>query len=135
MKQRLTLCIGIALAMAILSSGWITRDAHAAPQVPSASDHTVTVMTQNMDEGTDFRLVLTATSFSGLEAAVGATYQEVQASNIPERAAAVAQEIGEAQPALVGLQEATQWLTGSPGSPQATTVVYDQLQSLLDALA
>ncbi len=135
MKQRLTLCIGIALAMAILSSGWITRDAQAAPQVPSTSDPTVTVMTQNMDEGTDFKLIFTATSFSGLEAAVGVTYQEVQASNIPERAVAIANEIAQDEPALVGLQEATQWLTGPLGSPPATTVVYDQLQSLLDALA
>ena len=136
MKQRLTLCIGIALAMAILSSGWMTRDAHAAPQVPSTSDHTVTIMSQNMfGEGADFTPALTATSLPALEAAVGTIYQEVQASNIPERAAAVADEIGEAQPALVGLQEVFQWLTGPLLSPPATTVQFDSLQSLLDALA
>jgi Endonuclease/Exonuclease/phosphatase family len=136
MKQRLTLCIGIALAMAILSSGWITRDAHAAPQVPSTSDHTVTIMSQNMfGEGADFTPALTATSLPALEAAVGTIYQQVQASNIPERAAAVADEIGEAQPALVGLQEVFQWLTGPLGSPPATKVQFDSLQSLLDALA
>ena len=136
MKQRLTLCIGIALAMAILSSGWITRDAHAAPRVPSTIDHTVTVMSQNMfGESTDLTPAITATSLSALEAAVGTIYQQVQASNIPERAAAVAHEIGEAQPALVGLQEVFQWFTGPLGSPPATTVAEDQLQSLLDALA
>jgi len=136
MKQRLTLCVGIALAMAILSSGWMTRDAHAAPQVPSTSDHTVTVMSQNMfGEGADFTPALTATSLPAFEAAVGTIYQEVQASNIPERAVAVADEIGEAQPALVGLQEVFQWLTGPLLSPPATTVQFDSLQSLLDALA
>src|SRR5712692_6753617 len=136
LEQILTLCIGIALAMAILSSGWMTRDAHAAPQVPSTSDHTVTIMSQNMfGEGADFTPALTATSFSAFEAAVGTIYQEVQASNIPERAVAVADEIGEAQPALVGLQEVFQWLTGPLLSPPATTVQFDSLQSLLDALA
>src|SRR5258707_8139915 len=135
MKRRLTLCIGIALAMTILSSGLITRDAQAAPQLPSTSDHTVTIMSQNMfGEGADFTPALTATSLPALEAAVGTIYQQVQASNIPERAVAVADEIGEAQPALVGLQEVFQWLTGPLGSPPATTVQFDSLQSLLDAL-
>lgn len=136
MKQRLTLCVGIALVMAILSSGWITRDAHAAPQVPFTKDHTVTVMTQNMfGESADFTPAFTATSLPAFEAAVGTIFQEVQASNIPERAVAVAHEIGEAQPALVGLQEVYQWFTGPLLSPPATTVADDQLQSLLDALA
>src|SRR5258708_6892053 len=136
MKRRLTLCIGIALAMTILSSGWITRDAQAAPQLPSTSDHTVTIMSQNMfGEGADFTPALTATSLPALEAAVGTFSKQVQASNMPERAVAVADEIGEAQPALVGLQEVFQWLTGPLGSPPATTVQFDSLQSLLDALA
>lgn len=136
MKQRLTLCIGIALVMAILSSGWITRDAQAAPQVPSTSDLTVTVMSRNVfGDAADFTPAFTATSLPALEAAVGTIYQQVQASNIPERAVAVAHEIEEAQPTLVGLQDVFQWLTGPLGSPPATTVQLDSLQSLLDALA
>ena len=136
MKQRLTLCIGIALVTAILGSSWLTRDAHAAPQVLSTHDHTVTIMSQNMfGEGADFTPAFTATSLPALEAAVGTIYQQVQASNIPERAVAMADEIGEAQPALVGLQEVFQWFTGPLGSPPATTVQFDSLQSLLHALA
>ncbi len=118
----------IATAIAIPLSGNITRS-HAA------SDRTVTVMTQNMDEGTDFGPIFTATTLSGFEAAVGATYNEVKAGNIPERAVAIANEIAQDEPVLVGLQEASQWLTGPLGSPPAKTVVFDQLQSLLDALA
>lgn len=136
MKQQLTLCIGIALVLAMLGSSWLTRDAHAAPQVLSTHDHTVTIMSQNMfGEGADFTPVFTATSLPALEAAVGTIYRQVQASNIPERAVAVADEIGEAQPALVGLQEVFQWFTGPLGSPPATTVQFDSLQSLLHALA
>ena len=136
MKQRLILCIGIALAMAILNSGWITRDAQAAPQVPPTHDHVVSVMSQNMfGEGADFTPALAATSLPAFEVAVGKIFQAVQASNIPERSVAVADEIGEAQPVLVGLQEVFQWFTGPLGHPPATTVVFDQLQSLLGALA
>jgi endonuclease/exonuclease/phosphatase family metal-dependent hydrolase len=135
-KQRLTLCIGIALVMVILGSGWITRDAHAAPQLPATHDHTVTIMSQNMfGDAADFTPAFTATSLPALESSVGTIYQQVQASNISERAAAVADEIGEVQPALVGLQDLFQWFTGPFGSPPATTVAYDQLQSLLGALA
>ncbi len=101
----------IAAALVIPLSGSLTRS-HAA------SDRTVTVMTQNMDDGTDFGPIFTATSFSGFVAAVGATYNEVQAGNIPERTVAVAHEIGQAQPVLVGLQEVSQWLTGPLESPR-----------------
>jgi len=136
MKQRLILCIGIALALTILGSGWITSAAQATPQVPATPGHRVTVMSENMfGESADLAPPFAATSLPAFEAAVGTIYQGVQASNIPERAAAVAGEIGEAQPTLVGLQEVFQWLTGPLGSPPARTVAYDQLQSLLDALA
>jgi hypothetical protein len=74
-------------------------------------------MTQNMDEGTDFGLLASATTPAQFVAAVTATYQEVQASNIPERAAGVAAEIAVARPTLVALQEVSLWRTGSPGSP------------------
>lgn len=136
MKQRWICCLGIALVMAILGSGWLTRAVYASPQDPTTHDHTVTLMSQNMfGDAADFTPAFTATSLPALEAAVGTIYQQVQASNIPERAAAVADEIGEDQPALVGLQDLFQWFTGPLGSPPATTVAYDQLQSLLDALA
>jgi endonuclease/exonuclease/phosphatase family metal-dependent hydrolase len=91
-------------------------------------------MTQNMDEGTDFGPIFAASTFPQFLTAVATTYAEVQAGNIPERAAAVAREIGDAQPDLVGLQEVAQYQIGSLSSPHATTVTFDQLQSLLTAL-
>jgi endonuclease/exonuclease/phosphatase family metal-dependent hydrolase len=93
----------------------------------------VPIMTVNMDEGTGFGPVLTASSRDAFFAAVTATYQQVQASNPSERAAGVAREIAIAQPTLVGLQEATVWRTGPLGGP-ATAVQIDQLQLLQDAL-
>ena len=94
----------------------------------------LTVMTRNMFIGTDFAPILGATSFDGFLVAVANAYLDVQQSNIPERAAAVADEIQAKQPHLIGLQEVSIWRTGPIGEP-ATTVTYDALQSLLDELA
>src|SRR3989454_1423872 len=116
----------IMLAMSICLSG---VHANAAGRA-----RVLTVMTRNMDTGTDFRPIFSATSPLQLLTAVGAAYAEVQASNIPERAAGIAKEIEATQPALVGLQEVTTVHTGPFGGP-ATTLVFDQLQSLLDELA
>jgi endonuclease/exonuclease/phosphatase family metal-dependent hydrolase len=87
------------------------------------------VMTQNMDAGTDlgFLFVLPVPQ------AVDATYSEVTASKIPERAALLAEEIVAKQPDLISLQEVTLWRTGaSPAT--AVNVLYDQLDLLLQAL-
>jgi endonuclease/exonuclease/phosphatase family metal-dependent hydrolase len=95
----------------------------------------VTVMTYNVDEGTDLAPVLGATTLAELVTAVAEVYAEVQASNIPERAAGIARQIEIAHPDLIGLQEVSTWRTGPLGSPPATTVQFDALQSLLDELA
>ena len=97
------------------------------------SDRPLTVLTRNMDEGTDFGPIFTATTFPQFAGEVAAAYVEVQQSNVPERAAALAKEIEATQPQLVGLQEVSIWRTGPLFGP-ATTVTYDALQSLLDAL-
>jgi endonuclease/exonuclease/phosphatase family metal-dependent hydrolase len=93
----------------------------------------LTVMTRNMDEGTDFGPIFAATTFPQFAVEVAAAYVEVGQSNIPERAAAVAREIEVKQPHLIALQEVSVWRTGPFGGP-ATTVTYDALQSLLDEL-
>ena len=124
--RRTFLVIAIMLAMSICLSG---VHANAAGR-----DRVLTVMTRNMDTGTDFGPIFSATTPLQLLTAVGAAYAEVQASNIPERAAGIAKEIEANQPDLVGLQEVTTVHTGPFGGP-ATTLVFDQLQSLLDELA
>lgn len=95
----------------------------------------VTVMTYNLDEGTDFKLIFGATTQSQFFAAAGATYLEVQASRIPERAVAAAAEIARAHPDVVSLQEVSLWRTGTLFHPPAQQVTIDALASLQDALA
>lgn len=98
-------------------------------------DRTLTVMTRNMYLGTDFDEILLAQTGGQLVQAVTQAYAEVEASKIPERIAAMADEIEAAQPVLVGLQEVTTWRVGQFGDPaQATTVTYDFLQLLHNEL-
>jgi endonuclease/exonuclease/phosphatase family metal-dependent hydrolase len=97
-------------------------------------DRKLVVMSRNLDTGSDYNLVLRATNETEAVLAVAATYKEIVASNIPERADGIAAEIQQQMPDLVALQEVTTLLHGPFGGP-ATTQDFDQLQSLMDALA
>ena len=97
-------------------------------------DRVLTVITRNMDNGTDFGPIFAAQTQAQLVAADSATFAEIQASNIPERAAGIAAEIAAAQPDVVGLQEVFTYRVG-PFGATPTTVVYDALQSLLTDLS
>ncbi len=99
---------------------------HAAAAVP------LTIMTQNMDEGTDYTALLTATSPGAFVAAVTQTYQTIEATQPAARASAIANEIAARQPDIVALQEASIVRTSTSGP--ATTVTSDLLGSLLTSL-
>ena len=97
-------------------------------------DRVLKVMTRNLDTGSDFGFVVSATTPFDTIVGVTETLQEVLQSNIPERAQGIAAEIQAQKPDLVGLQEVTKLRIGPFGGP-ATTVVADQLPSLMAALA
>ncbi|MGZ5054652.1 MAG: hypothetical protein ACXWAT_06875, partial [Methylobacter sp.] len=92
---------------------------------------TLEVMTQNMDAGTDF-IFLFDPDLDLLTAAT-LTYGELLQSNIPNRAALLAKKIAHLQPDLISLQEVTLWQTTSVDNQ--TSVLYDQLQLLINSLA
>lgn len=98
-----------------------------------------TVMTYNVNEGSDFLQVLSATSVDEFLSGVGQIVQQVQGTNPPERMQAVAKQILSVQPDLVSLQEVDQWYTGAfdpiAGTCGPQTLQYDMLESLLAALA
>jgi endonuclease/exonuclease/phosphatase family metal-dependent hydrolase len=102
------------------------------------NENTLEIMTQNVDAGTDFGYLTGQVAFLQ---GVDMTFQEINASNIPARAAQLASEIALSRnpPALVGLQEVTLWRTGSlhlsATPPSATMVLFDQLNLLLADLA
>ena len=98
-----------------------------------AAETAVTVMTQNMDAGTDLKFALAYLNTSTPTVGIDLTYQEVLQSDIPGRAAILAQEIAARKPQLVSLQEVTLWSTGP--DPLHQSAMFDQLQLLLGALA
>jgi len=72
----------------------------------AAAHNTVfSVMTRNMDLGSDYAPALTATDAASFAQGVTTIYNEIAASNIPERAAGIANEIQQTMPSVVSLQE------------------------------
>jgi len=118
--------------VAILFSFFTGFPAARGQSEMGATHGTVKVMTYNINEGSDFVEVLSATTFPQFVEGVQATLNQVTASNPPLRMKAVAHQIGITQPDLVGMQEVTTWLEGPYYSP---TVKYDMLQELMDELA
>jgi endonuclease/exonuclease/phosphatase family metal-dependent hydrolase len=103
----------------------------ASPAHPSGpSDHhgDVTVMTYNLNNGSDLIPLLTAQSPQDIPGAVSQVLAEVTASDIPARAVALAHVIEAAHPDLVALQEASVWSVNGVAR-------YDLLGDLMHALA
>lgn len=100
----------------------------------------VTVMTYNLYLGADI-FALVSASPQQVPQITAQLYADVVASDFHARAAAIAAIIDEHDPHLIGLQEVTLYRTQTPGDnlpggayTPATTVTYDFLQILLDAL-
>jgi endonuclease/exonuclease/phosphatase family metal-dependent hydrolase len=123
--------VGLLAALALVLLGGSATPASA--QALSAGKGTLRVMTYNVDEGTDYIEVLSATTYQAFLDAVTLTLQNIQATDPPSRAVAIAREIAGTQPHLISLQEATLFRTGY--SPYDMEVKYDLLQLILDELA
>ena len=127
---RVLLIVGAALSVGAAPAG-------AAQPHPFAGDRQLTVMTRNLYLGTALQPIFAAPTPFALFAAVGAGYAEVEANRPAERMAAIADEIAEAQPDVVAIQEAAIFRTDvppdGPASPAENTT-YDLLELLVDAL-
>ena len=94
----------------------------------------LTVMTQNLYLGSSLGPALEAKTAEEFVAAVARIYATVQYTNFPQRAEAIAGEIQEKEPDLIGLQEVTKWTTGgSNPNPPAGYDFLAILQSDLEA--
>ena len=122
----------------ILAAMLVLACSLASAQALSKGKGDLRVMTYNANEGTDLLEVQAAKSPTDFLFAVGATIAQVRETNPPARMQALAKQIIAASPALVGVQELDQWSTGplnlSDFSCGATTVEFDMLQELQDAL-
>ena len=108
----------------------------ALPAFASNRDRELEVMTYNMYLGAELGEIFAAQSQIEVLLEVGEAYNDMLAGNVAERVAAIADQIGNSEPALVGLQEVAVWRTGTPFDPApAMTVKYDFLRMLLDELS
>jgi endonuclease/exonuclease/phosphatase family metal-dependent hydrolase len=77
----------------------------------------LTVMTQNLYLGSSLGPALEATTPEAFVEGVARIYATVQYTNFPQRAEAIADEIQENSPDLIGLQEVSKWTTGGSNPP------------------
>jgi len=109
---------------------------------PSTGGHEVTVMSQNLYLGAAIEPVIVAAMTGEVEdliCAVSVVWQGVNATNFPERAEKIADQIDASDPDFIGLQEVSLYRTGpadslTPDPTPAEDVVYDFLNILLDKL-
>ena len=100
----------------------------------------ITILTRNIYVGANVDRVLAASSPEEIPALVEESWQELLATNFPERAGTIADEIKRFRPHLIGLQEVSLIRTQSPGDAivggtvPAETVVFDFLEILLASL-
>jgi len=130
MKQFMIRFFGKVSVATLLLLGCFSQIGWA--DIENGFDHhtrSVTVMTQNMDAGTDLGFLFKEPDL--LKAAT-LTYGEVLDSDIPGHTALLARIIARQQPDLISLQEVTLWQTVS--SDNKTSMLYDQLDLLLKAL-
>jgi hypothetical protein len=128
--------LALVLVLALLG-------AFAAGSARADRQRLVTVMTQNIYQGTEFRhiqeLVGTTPTFEQALAATTADYATYVATRFKDRAAQMAAEIARDKPALVGLQEVATWHIGAfdPAHPFALPgpVNEDFVAELIEALA
>jgi endonuclease/exonuclease/phosphatase family metal-dependent hydrolase len=141
---RLRLAAPVLLGAALLALVLlVVGHATAKPkQPPKAKPTDVKVMTRNIYLGADLGPAIEAKGVTAFTEATGQILREVTANDFPVRAKGLAKEILEKEPDLVGLQEVAEWRTGPPSletllggsAPHATTVRYDYLAELLQAL-
>jgi endonuclease/exonuclease/phosphatase family metal-dependent hydrolase len=105
---------------------------HAQPDGGS-SQRDLTVATYNVYLGADLTPLFAAPDQAAFVAAAGAVYAQMEHTDFPRRAEAIADQIAAHGPEVVGLQEVALWRKGPLGGPLSTT--YDFLPLLLDALA
>ncbi len=99
----------------------------------------VDVMTRNLYLGAVLDPIIIAGTPGAAREAAGDVYKIVQDTNITARVKLLAQEIEDADPDLIGLQEVAIWRRGQRGAVDGSTtpsteIVYDYLELLQDEL-
>lgn len=132
----------VLLVVALLvtpAAAW-AADGHGLERPSGGVLGQVGVMTQNLYVGADIFRIFDAETPEDIPFVVAEILGTVIATDFPERAEAIADQIARTEPHLIGLQEVSLIRVQSPGdflvgNPQpAEDVLYDYLDILLDAL-
>jgi endonuclease/exonuclease/phosphatase family metal-dependent hydrolase len=138
--------MGMALLVAALSLSMLPGLAEAAKgkkKKKKGKAEVVRVMTRNVYLGADLGPALQAAGLNELIDAAGEVVNQVDRTNFPWRAKALAAEIAQQKPDVVGLQEAALWRTApvdvavldrATTPPKATEVEYGFIESLMAEL-
>ena len=126
----------VAVLVALLSVLSASPPASAAspePTPPAQAGRELTAASYNLFLGGDIGSLVTAPTVPQFIANAAALWLNVQATDFPARADAIAALLAEEHPDVVGLQEVADWeATSLTGNPVPS---YDFLEILLDALA
>ncbi len=130
----------ILLVICLAGSGCekITDTVMIPTDIPESQP--LTVMTYNVYVGSSAEPLLSVENLLQAPTEVAIMYNNVMASDFPERAIAIAKSINEYHPHIIGLQEISLIRKQSPGDfipdnpTQAEEVVFDYLKLLMDAL-
>lgn len=120
----------VVTALLVMVSLWSPP---ASARAEGSSQRDLTVATYNVYLGADLTPLFSAPNPPAFVAAAAAVYAQMESTDFPRRAEAIADQIAAHDPEVVGLQEVALWQRGPLGGPLATT--YDFLPLLLDALA
>ena len=129
MSVRRRLLVLVVASAAAFSSAVPAAQADA----PQQAQRQVTVASYNLFLGGDIGALTRATSQLDFLLKAVALWGNVQATDFPARAEAIADLLAADHPDVVGLQEVAKWETASGSAPLEPT--YDFLPLLLDALA
>lgn len=130
-RARHLVILGLLFALILAGTMSGARPALADPP-PQAQRH-LTVATYNLYLGADLTPLFTAPDMAELTRRAAAAYAQMEKTDFPSRAAAIADVLAENPPDVAGLQEVALWEIGPIGGELETS--YDFLALLLDALA
>lgn len=120
------------LVVAVVATA-VALPASAGAQSKSSSE--LTVMSRNLYLGADLIPLASAATLPAFEQTAAQIWANVQATDFPKRAPALAKEIQQTKPDLIGLQEAAVWRKSPDGvkdgqATAANIVVYDYIKTL-----
>ena len=130
----------IILPVLMLAVCVITSCENDPSTAPSQAEEPISVMTWNIYVGTDVDKILAAQNPQEVPVLAAEAFQLLLATNFAERAEAIAKQIAQYQPHVIGLQEISLLRRQSPGdavaggTTPAEEVLFDYLEILLAAI-